>query len=336
MCRGVVDTLSQTTRAPQTESAAGGQHVQRRRHRTQLDRATRRVGTGRRQRSWLRWSGQSQSAGPGRQSRHPARIFRKCILLPLAAAVLAAAGFLSLTGGGSNVRAAQPLLERLDTLVAANGFSVRQIALTGHIEGRDRAVFDALATDSAQSLLAFDLAAARTRIEKLPWVQTATVTRAWPDGLRIIVRQREPFAVWSDRQTRSVIGRDGHVIRTLAPGEITDLPQLSGAEANTATDEIAEIATRHPRILDAIATFERVTGRRWRLHLVRGARVDLPAFAPLRALEQFIEHPSWDMARAGSVARIDLRRPDWMILRQPVRSNATDNRKATATSFSRG
>ena len=53
----------------------------------------------------------------------------------------------------------------------------------------------ALKIEQAGSILAYDVAAARQRLEKLDWVQSAQVTRALPDGLTVTIRERAPFEV---------------------------------------------------------------------------------------------------------------------------------------------
>jgi hypothetical protein len=41
-----------------------------------------------------------------------------------------------------------------------------------------------------------DIDAARARVEALPWVKQATLTKLFPDTLDIAVVEREPFALW--------------------------------------------------------------------------------------------------------------------------------------------
>lgn len=74
-----------------------------------------------------------------------------------------------------------------------------------------------------------DLRSLRGRVEALPWVARARVSRVWPDTLEIRVWERVPAARWGDA---GLLDSDGNAFTPeaidLRPPAIQKLPKLSG------------------------------------------------------------------------------------------------------------
>jgi cell division protein FtsQ len=76
-----------------------------------------------------------------------------------------------------------------------------------------------------------DLISLRARVEQLPWVAHARVSRLWPDRITIRVWERVPVARWGDA---GLVDSESHAF-TPAANEIPEgLPQLSGPEGREA------------------------------------------------------------------------------------------------------
>lgn len=84
----------------------------------------------------------------------------------------------------------------------------------------------ALAADADLDLRLFDadLEDLRERIEALPWVSSARVSRIWPDTLAVRVVERQPYARWGQGQ---MIDRNSEVFTPNADEIPQDLPLLS-------------------------------------------------------------------------------------------------------------
>jgi cell division protein FtsQ len=68
------------------------------------------------------------------------------------------------------------------------------------------------------SLLTADLAAAQARIKELPMVKDATISRDWPQTVRVTVAERQPWAVWQAGSGASyVVDDEGVVLPVEAP-----------------------------------------------------------------------------------------------------------------------
>lgn len=83
--------------------------------------------------------------------------------------------------------------------------------------------------DQGAPLLLADLGAATARIEALPWVAAAEVTRDLPGRVDITVREREPVAVVSGGGAAVLVDVDGRVLE-LAPSAPGGFVQVVAAE----------------------------------------------------------------------------------------------------------
>ncbi|MGH8980114.1 MAG: cell division protein FtsQ/DivIB, partial [Acidimicrobiales bacterium] len=95
--------------------------------------------------------------------------------------------------------------------------------------------------------------AAAAKVERLPWIAHAVVTREWPDGVRITVGERTPVAAVADGSSWALVARSGKVLeRTSAPPQSlarvssTDAPGAPGTSLGSARPALAVAATLPP------------------------------------------------------------------------------------------
>ena len=119
--------------------------------------------------------------------------------LAVFAALSGALAFSLLTDAGRQTREAMSLLPEADQVLFWTGLRIDQVALSGQRFTPDSDIFDALDLANARSLLTFHSNAARGRIEALPWIETASITREIPGALEIRVTERKPTALGLQR-----------------------------------------------------------------------------------------------------------------------------------------
>ncbi|MCU1369266.1 MAG: ftsQ [Ilumatobacteraceae bacterium] len=78
---------------------------------------------------------------------------------------------------------------------------------------------------SGSAMVGVDAPAVEGRLEALPWVERATVSRSWPGTVEIAVVERTPVAVVGTGSDAVQVDGDG---RVLGPVTDTDLPVLGG------------------------------------------------------------------------------------------------------------
>lgn len=211
----------------------------------------------------------------GRSARH-ASLGRK-LGLTLFMGLSGALAFSLLTNGGKETRAVATLLPALDEVFYWTGLRIEQVALSGQRFTTDSDVFGAVDLPNSGSLVTFDATAARERIEKLPWVKSASISRIYPASLDVRIVERRPSAMWLNGGREHLVDGSGRVLSTLKPGAKVRLPRLSGAGAPEQADSLLELIVRFPKIAERFEMAERVGRRRWTLHLKDGVVVHLGA-----------------------------------------------------------
>lgn len=226
--------------------------------------------------------------------------------LPLLVGVAGALAFAAVSAGGTRRDIPLPSVEEV---AIEAGFGLDQVAVSGHRHTADADIFDAIDLPNVRTQLRLDTRAIKARIERLPWIARAEVTRLLPGGLEIRVVERAPAAVWLVDGGEQLVDATGRVLGRQDAGGHPTLPRMSGLAAPEAVAELLDLIGRNPELRTRMISAERVSGRRWTLHLVGGTRVALPAADPVRALQQaFAVMPSGEpAARPGAV--IDLRVP---------------------------
>ncbi len=167
---------------------------------------------------------------PRRLGRKTRRIGRR-MLVACGLAGVAGAAFLAYHHGDR-------LIARADQLVADIGLRADQVAVISKRSGvlDDVALADAfaaIAADGDGSIFSFDTAAARQRLQELPWVAAAEVRRVLPDGLEVVVEARSPIAVWQTRGMLFLVDAKGHALSPVVAGRPPGSAYGSSARAPT-------------------------------------------------------------------------------------------------------
>lgn len=76
----------------------------------------------------------------------------------------------------------------------------RVVLLRPLVYADEQSVTEAVARFERRDLLHIDVSVLAEELRKLDWVKTATVTKQWPDALRIDVQERVPILRWGQRQ----------------------------------------------------------------------------------------------------------------------------------------
>jgi cell division protein FtsQ len=229
--------------------------------------------------------------------------------------VLLAAGLVA----GWTALAAHPWWD--EAARAAGGTLQRQLGLVLaelEVHGTARVdvatVRDALAIEAGTPILRADLAQARARVEDLGWVAEATVRRELPNRLVVTLDEHEPRALWLGADGPALVAAGGEMLPVPAGDAAGGLPRLVGAGTPPAVEPILRRLAAQPTLFARLERLEHVGGRRWRLWLEPGVRVELPPGGVASALARLARHQTDHALLDRAVAAVDLRVADRLVV----------------------
>ena len=248
-----------------------------------------------------------------------ARRQRWLIKPALSAIVLLAAGGYALHVDHA-MRSEQSFAPMRAQLGRVSGLRIDEIVVQGRDMQPEASVLDALGVVRGDALLGFSVEQARRRIDRLAFVEHATVERRLPGTVLVQLVERRPFAVWQNQGRFVLIDRHGQVVAQQGMNgkdaeAFSQLPLVVGAGAPAAAGDLIAALDGQPTVRSHVVAAVRVGQRRWNLTLRSGTDVllpegeEVPALARLALLEEhmhLLERP---------LVNIDLRLPDRLQLR---------------------
>lgn len=195
------------------------------------------------------------------------------------------------------------------------GFGLRDVTVEGRYNTKRAELRRAVKARIGESIFKIDLDATRVRIENLPWVKSATVTRILPDLMHIQIEERKAFALWQHKKGTSLIDRSGAVIKTSGLDKYNTLPYVKGKKSEHTAAQLFDLLSDYPVIRNRIIGAQRISDRRWTIYLDHGGAIHLPAEKVINALNLLMdmERDKKVLAMKGRI--IDLRLPDRVVLR---------------------
>lgn len=189
-----------------------------------------------------------------------------------------------------------------------NVLPLHEVRITGHFEQistreAQRAVMPFL----AQGFLGVDMAAIRQTFRMMPWVQTVSVRRVWPDTLEVELVEQKPVAYWGER---ALVNAQGEVFEPAMVNPSLALPRFNGPAALVLemTQRMGEIGNLL-RPLGLAVTGIKVDARRaWTVQLNGGMELLLGRSDNHERLVRFINAYRSSLANyASAIERVDLR-----------------------------
>jgi cell division protein FtsQ len=207
--------------------------------------------------------------------------------------------------------------QRLLVLSGEIGFRVNAV----EVEGRERAsaqdVLKALGVRRGTPIFAVDPAAAKVRLEQVPWVRSASVYRRLPDTLFITMSEQRPLAFWQRGGSLVLIDRDGRPIAERNLSAYGRLPVLVGDDVPANAAAIIKMLISEPKLAEQVAAAVRIGGRRWNVEFKNGVFVALPEQDAAGAWHRLATIEKNHRVLERRVELVDLRLPDRVYLRLP-------------------
>lgn len=117
----------------------------------------------------------------------------------------------------------------------------------------------------------------KNKIEVLPWIKNAVISRNLPNGLVVRIEEYEPFAIWQDEDKKFVIDKSGkEIIKVEDTTQFPNLLILSGKKANLNAESLFNILVIDLEISKNIYSATWVGFRRWDIRFNNDLLVKLP------------------------------------------------------------
>ena len=161
-------------------------------------------------------------------------------------------------------------------LSAQSGLALSEI----HIKGRNYTSFEdiksAVGAPYGTPLIGLSLSEIQHNVEQLGWVKSASVARIYPDAISITLTERRPLALLQSPSGHRLIDEAGHIIFGAPATAFSHLPVVSGEGAAEEARYIIEALRTEPDLFADVWAIQRVSNRRWDVHLRTGLAVRLP------------------------------------------------------------
>ncbi len=217
--------------------------------------------------------------------------------------------------GGHLAEIESAINDAADSAANAAGMRIATVSLSGQRQVSREEIFAAAGVTDHSSLLFLDVAAARAKLEAIPWIADATVRKLYPDRLQITITEREAFALWQRDGKVNVIAADGTVLASKVEPRLASLPFVVGNGAAEKARDFLAVLDRFPAIRDQVRAAIRVADRRWNLRLKNGIDVRLPEAEVERALETLSRLDREKSLLSRDIVAVDLRLPDRLTVR---------------------
>lgn len=192
------------------------------------------------------------------------------------------------------------------------GLAADDIQISGLTQHEATEVLSVLAIKPGNPMLGFDANVARKTLATLPWVESSSVSREYPNVLKISVKERVAVAIWQHESGTDLIDASG--VPMGQPGFMAarQLPLVTGEGANLSVADFINLISAFPDLSKRLSAAARVGGRRWTLYLDNGVKLALPEQNASEALKT-----AWGFEQSQAIfdkgiSMVDMRVPGRM------------------------
>jgi cell division protein FtsQ len=184
---------------------------------------------------------------------------------------------------------------------------------------RTEGVFQYLSKNEIQTVLQplvmasffdLDMQTIHAVVATLPWVDTVTVKRIWPDAIDIKIYEKKPYARWG---VNSLITEQGHIFTPKDIEKFTNMTLVNGPESQEL--KVLEIMKGiKTALLDqsmSLTEFNINDRGAWQIKLSTGLEIQLGRNEQLKKLQRFLETLAvLKQEQVEQMAVVDLRYPN--------------------------
>lgn len=221
---------------------------------------------------------------------------------------------------------APTLREGFYTSTAQSGFRVREVLVSGRNRVDRQDLLTACGLKLNDSIFRMGPWDVKARLEKISWIERASVQRVLPDQIYITIYERVPVAIWQIQKRFHLVDADGVIIDQPDVSQYPTLPIIVGEQAAQHFKPLQHALSAYPDLQQRISAYIRVGKRRWDLRIDKSLNIQLPEDHLDQALERLKRLQDKQKLDPLKIRSIDLRLTDRII----VRYHGTVGKKTTA------
>ena len=168
-------------------------------------------------------------------------------------------------------------------------------------------VYEALGGLASGGFFNVDVRAVKEAAESLPWVDSASVRRTWPDTLRLEITEQVPLAKWGENK---IVNVRGELFEPPLMGLPENLPKFIGplGTGQKVAENYQLLSMKMKRIDLQISELTLTERRAWHMRLGNGLHLLLGKVVNDERLERFLSaYPKLLGEKIAQVDSVDLR-----------------------------
>ena len=200
------------------------------------------------------------------------------------------------------------LLFFADWALRAESFPVHNVRFEGPFKHVERAELEAAVLAQVRTnFFLVDLGAIKHRVEALPWVQRASVRRAWPWDVHVRFSEQHLVGRWGEQ---AFVNDLGEVVQVSPPTSSPVLAELHGP-TGTSAQVLAQFNQLRIPIAKAgleLVRLEMTPRHSWVATLANGTVINVDRYKTVEKLDRFLRVQHEVLARSAQAPqRVDLR-----------------------------
>ena len=195
-----------------------------------------------------------------------------------------------------------------------SGLVVQELSLSGNRVVPSKVLLQAVGIEIGTPIILVDLHDTLKMVTRVDWVDSAQVSRQWPNKISIKVVEKTPVAIWETPEGPLLVDTKGEVFGDTYMVRSPDLPVLRGVGAGRRFSELRGVLERNPITGTEFIGATLVGKRRWDIKMTKGLIVRLPEEEMERAWVLFSNHLKRDYLALEGLAVADYTLSDRLVL----------------------
>ncbi|MBQ9271566.1 MAG: FtsQ-type POTRA domain-containing protein [Alphaproteobacteria bacterium] len=216
------------------------------------------------------------------------------------------------------------LLSEIYSKTAAAGWGLEDVTLEGQQKTSAAEVLAAIGLKRGDNILEIDLKDICAKVQTLPWVKKAVVTRRYfPNGIHISITEKQVMSIWQYQNEFYPIDEDGEIIETEYVPE-HNLLQIIGEGAPAHFNALLKIVKQDAELFARLKAANFISNRRWNLifdDVEKGITVKMPEEDFETAWKKLVKLDKTRGILKRKLTFIDLRLKNKVIVRLDVSDN---------------